>query len=89
MDLMTWVVAWAVVTTGVVVIALLRLTLGLHDMPGMKFGPVEQSEFYGKQEQVSRTMDRLDVAGVVLTVVSALMVLVIIALWAIESAGPA
>ena len=89
MDLMTWVVAWAVVTTAVVFLGYLRLTFGLHDMLGVKFGPGEQAEFYGKQQQAGRTMNRLDVLGIVLTAVSALMVLVIIALWAIESAGPA
>ena len=89
MDLMTWVVAWAVVTTAVVILACLRLTFGLHETLGVKFGLGEHAEFYGKQQQVSRTMNRLDVLGIVLTAVSALMVLVIIALWAIESAGTA
>ena len=89
MDLITWVVAWAVVTTAVVVLGYLRLTFGLHDTLSVKFGSGEHSEFYGKQQQAGRTMNRLDVLGIVLTAVSALMVLVIIALWAIESAGSA
>ncbi len=89
MDLMTWVVAWAVVTTAVVILALLRLTFGLHDTPGLKIGAGEHAEFYGKQQEAGRTMNRLDVLGIALTVVSALMVLVIIGLWAIENAGPA
>ena len=34
MDLMTWVVGWAVVTTAVVILACLRLTFGLHETLG-------------------------------------------------------
>ena len=43
MTLMAWIVAWAVVTTALVVLAYLRLTFGLHEILGVKFGSPEQA----------------------------------------------
>ena len=89
MNLMDWVIAWAVVTTAVVVLGYLRLTMGLHEVLGVRFGSGHQAEFYSEQRMQSQRMKRLDLIGMVLTAVSVLMVLVVLALWAIESAGAA
>ena len=87
MDLMSWIIAWAIVTTAVVVLGYLRLTFGLHEVSGVRFGSGHQEEFYQQQQKMDRKLHRLDFFGIALTVISALMVLVIIVLWAIESAG--
>ncbi len=87
MDLMNWIIVWAAVTTAVVVLAYLRLTFGLREISGVRFGSAEQTEFYEQQQKMERKLNRLDFFGIALTVVSALMGLVIIVLWAIESAG--
>lgn len=89
MSLMGWVIVWAVVTTAVVVLAYFRLTMGLHEVLGVRFGSGHQAEFYGEQRAQSRKMKRLDAAGMILTAASVLMVFVIVVLWAIESAGGA
>ncbi len=87
MDLTTWMVAWAVVTTAVIVLAYYRLTLGLHEILGMRLGSGQQVEFYAEQRQVERRMEKLDILGVVLTATSAVMVVVIAILWALEAAA--
>ena len=87
MNLITWIVRWAVVTTVVIVVGYFRLTLGLHEVLGMRLGSPHQSEFYEQQEKVERRFNRLDLVGMTLTAVSALMMLVIVFLWVIESAG--
>jgi hypothetical protein len=35
LDLVPWLIAWALITTGVVVLALWRNMLGLHDLGGL------------------------------------------------------
>jgi hypothetical protein len=87
MSLMAWIVLWAVVTTAVVVLAYYRLTLGLHEVLGIKLGSGHQAEFYDQQLKIERKLDRLDMFGVILTVASALMVITIVILWAIEAGG--
>lgn len=87
MTLMTWIVAWAVVTTGVVVLGYLRLTFGLHEVLGVKFGSPEQAQLYFEQQKSERRLQRLDVVGIVLTAVSGVLALVVLFLWAIESGG--
>jgi len=87
MDLTTWMVAWAVVTTAVIVLAYYRLTLGLHEILGMRLGSGQQAEFYAEQRQVERKMEKLDILGVALTAMSAVMVVVIAILRALDAAG--
>ena len=88
MELTTWMIGWALVTTIVVVLAYYRLTLGLHEILGVHFGKGE-AEFYREQLGKERRFNKVDLAGIALTALSALMMLVIIVLWAIESAGRA
>jgi hypothetical protein len=89
MNLMTWIVAWTVVTTVVIVVGYFRLTFGLHEVLGMRLGEPDEVKFYQEQTNVDRRFNRLDLIGMTLTVVSALMMLVIVILWAIESGGGA
>ena len=87
MDLMTWIVAWTIVTTLVVVLAYFRLTFGLHEVLGSRLGSARSAEFYEEQKHTEQRFNRLDLAGMILTAASALMMFVIVILWAIESAG--
>ena len=87
MNLMTWIVGWTVVTTIVVIVGYFRLTFGLHEVLGTRLGSTHQAEFYEQQRKVERRFNRLDIVGMTLTVVSALMMVVIVFLWAIESGG--
>jgi hypothetical protein len=87
MNLMTWIVAWTVVTTVVIIVGYFRLTFGLHEILGTRLGSPDQAEFYQEQRKVERRFNRLDIVGMTLTVASALMMLVIVILWAIESGG--
>ena len=89
MNLMTWIVAWTVVTTAVIVVGYFRLTFGLHEILGMRLGEPDEEKFYQEQSNVDRRFNRLDLIGMTLTVASALMMLVIVILWAIESGGGA
>lgn len=89
MSLMTWIVAWTVVTTVVIVVGYFRMTFGLHEILGMRIGSSDDAKFYREQANVDRRFNRLDLIGMTLTVVSALMMLVIVILWAIESGGGA
>jgi hypothetical protein len=84
---MAWIVVWAVVTTAVVVLAYYRMTLGLHEILGVRLGSGHQAEFYGEQLKLERKMDKLDVFGAILTGLSAIMVVVITILWAIEASA--
>lgn len=84
---MTWIVAWTIVTTIVVVLAYFRLTFGLHEVMGARLGSAQSAQFYEEQRHSEQRFNRLDVAGMMLTVTSALMMFVIVILWAIESAG--
>lgn len=87
MDPTAWMIAWAIVTTAVVVLAYYRLTLGLHEIIGVRLGTGHQAEFYAKQHKVERRMEKLDVVGLALTVLSAVMVIVIAILWAVQAAA--
>jgi hypothetical protein len=85
---MAWIVAWTVVTTAAVVLGYFRMTFGLHEILGVRLGSPHQKEFYLEQQTVERKLNKIDMVGIGLTLVSAVMMLVIVALWAIQSAGP-
>ena len=87
MSLSVWMIAWAAVTTVVVVLAYLRLMLGMHDIMGARFGSAGQAEFYDAQRKITRRLSRLDMVGIPLTILSALLLVVVILLAAIESGG--
>lgn len=89
MNLMTWIIAWAVITTAVIVLGYFRLTFGLHEVTGVKFGSPKQGEFYADQGKNERKLEALDMAGMALTAVSALPALAILLIWAVQSGGAA
>lgn len=88
MELTTWIVAWVLVTSGAVVFAYARMTIGMHDVLGMRIDEGDAEQFYEKQQAVTRKLRRLDRYGIALTALSALLALIVLALWAMESAGP-
>ncbi len=88
MDLTGWVVAWVVVTSAAAALAYARMAIGMHDVLGMRIGEPDAEKFYSNQQKVAAKLRRLDVFGITLTVLSSLMAVVILFLWAIEQAGP-
>ena len=87
MELTSWIVAWTVVTSAAVVLAYTRMTIGMHDVLGMRIGELDAAEFYKKQAAVTSKLRRLDRYGMTLTALSAVLALVIVVLWAMGSAG--
>ena len=75
-NLMPFMIAWAFVTTAVVVLALWRLLAGLHDEGGMHFIEGQEAEIQTRA-RMSQRLDKIELAGKTLTVVSALMITVI------------
>jgi hypothetical protein len=53
----------------------------------VKFGSPEQVQFYLEQQKSERRLERLDVVGITLTAFSAVLALVVLFLWEIESGG--
>jgi hypothetical protein len=72
-DLMPFLIAWAVVTTAVLALALWRLLAGLHDDSGIHFIEGREEEIQTKTRMAQR-MERIELAGKALTVVSAVMI---------------
>lgn len=87
MDLTTWIVLWVAVTAVAVVLGYYRMTLGLHDEMGMRLGTADQTAFYQKQQSLQRRMMQVDRYGITFTVVSAILAVVVVLAWAIESGG--
>jgi hypothetical protein len=87
MDLTTWIVLWVAATAVAVALGYYRMTLGLHDPLGMKIGSADQVEFYQKQQSLHRRMTRVDRYGITFTVVSAILAVVVVLAWALESGG--
>lgn len=87
MELTTLIIIWALVTTTVVVLAYARMTIGMHDILQVHFTgdrpPVDMSAV-----TTSKRLRMLDRIGIPLTALSALLALAILALWAMEQAGP-
>ena len=81
MDLMPWMILWALVTTGVVVLALWRNMLGLHDMESIHLGKGgEQDE--EMEARIARKIAQVEMWGKTLTVVSAVLIVGIGCIWA-------
>ena len=80
-DLMPWIIAWAMVTTVVVILALWRLMEGLHDDGGLHFIEGTEKELAAKS-QMSRRLEKMELAGKALTVVAAVMIVGIALAWA-------
>ncbi len=87
MSLMTWIVLWTVVTTVALVLAYVRLMYGLHEIRGLRLSSGHQEEFYKKQLQDERRLNKIDIFGIPLTAASVLMMFVIVISWLIEQGG--
>jgi hypothetical protein len=87
MDLTSWMVLWVAATAVAVVLGYYRMTLGLHDEIGMPIGSVKQAEFYQRQRNVQQKITRLDRYGIGFTIVSAILAVVVVLVWAMESGG--
>ena len=87
MELTTLIIVWAVVTTAVVVLAYMRMHMGLHDLLQVHLsggGPAVEP----REMRLSKRVQMLDRIGIPLTVVSAVLALAIFFVWAMEQAGP-
>jgi hypothetical protein len=87
MDLTSWMILWVVATAIAVVLAYYRITLGLHDEIGMRLGTANQTEFYQRQWKLHHRMTQLDRYGIVFTVASAILAVVVVLAWALGSGG--
>ena len=83
-NIMPWMILWALVTTAVVVLALWRSMLGLHDLGGIHIGAGEEKDAE-VEEQLTRKIARIERWGKTLTVASAFLILVIGCMWVLSS----
>ena len=87
MELSTLITIWVLVTTAVVVLAYWRMTLGLHDLMAMHLSG-DRPAVDPKEMLVSKRIQMLDRIGIPMTVVSAILAVAIVLVWAMENAGP-
>ena len=80
MNLTPWMIAWATVTTAVLVLAFYRLTLGLHEDPGMYIDANEAHQAEAKAASDAR-ITKVEFYGKALTALSAFLILVTVVLW--------
>lgn len=80
MNLTPWMIAWATVTTAVLVLAFYRLTLGLHEDPGIYIDANEARQARSKAASDAR-ITKIEFYGKALTALSALLILVTVVLW--------
>lgn len=85
--LTTLIVIWAVVTTAVVILGYWRAKLGLHEILEVHFGEAGTADLDPKEMRRSRKIDKLDRIGIPLTVLSMLLAIAMLLVWAAESAG--
>lgn len=87
MELTTLIICWVVVTTVAVVLAYVRMSMGLHDVMEIHLSgdgpPVDPDDV-----RRSTRMAKIDRVGIPMTVLSALIALAILFAWAVEQAGP-
>lgn len=81
LDLVPWLIAWALITTGVVVLALWRNMLGLHDFGGLYLAKGEERDAE-EEARITRKIARIELWGKTLTVVAAVLIVGIGAAWA-------
>jgi hypothetical protein len=72
-NLMPYLIIWAALTTIVLGLALWRLLEGLHDDTSLHVIEGTEQELEAKQ-QAGRRMDRIEVVGKALTVLSGVMI---------------
>ena len=80
-DLMPWLILWAVITSGVLLLALWRLmVVRREEQLGMHVTEPDAG-IVGLEERLATRLCRIDRWGKILTVVSAILVLAIGAAW--------
>ena len=81
-DLMPWVILWALVTTGVLVLALWRLVVARREeaLGGLHVAAADAS-IPELEAKIARTLVRIDFWGKTLTVISAALILAIGVAW--------
>lgn len=79
------IVGWVTVTTVVVLLAYYRMTLGLHDMIDLHIAMKDGLD--PEEARRGTRMGSLDKFGIPLTVLSAVMAIGVVLVWAMESAG--
>ncbi len=82
MDLMPWMIAWGILTTVVIALALYRTTLVAHDPPGLSLADVHGTDV---QKEMNHRLVAVDKWGKALTVASAAMILFIAVVWAYQT----
>ena len=78
-DLMPWMIGWAVVTTGVVALFVWRVLVANQE-PGA-LHVVESEQEQEQETRLATKLARIDLWGKTLTVVSALLILAIGLVW--------
>jgi hypothetical protein len=81
------IVAWVVVTTVAVVLAYYRMTLGLHDVLDIHLASKGGEGLDVDDIRRGGRMAKLDKWGIPLTVLSALTMIAIVLVWAMENAA--
>ncbi|MBI3694890.1 MAG: hypothetical protein HY238_08630 [Acidobacteria bacterium] len=81
-DLMPWLIAWGILTTVVIALALYRTTLAAHDPPGLSLADAHVTDV---QKQIEHRLVAVDRWGKALTVLSGAMILFIAALWSYQT----
>ena len=81
-DLMPWMILWALVTTAVLILALYRVLVARKEeqLGGLHVASANAA-IPELEEQIAKTLGRIDRWGKTLTVISALLVLAIGATW--------
>lgn len=88
MELTTLIICWVVVTTAVVILAYMRMTMGLHDIMEVHLSGTGPAVDPDDVRRATR-MSKIDRIGIPLTVLSAVIALAILFVWAVSEAGPA
>jgi hypothetical protein len=79
------IVGWVIVTTLTVLLAYYRMTLGLHDVIDLHLAM--KDGLNAEEARRGSRMGKLDKVGIPLTVLSAIMAVAVLLVWAMESAG--
>jgi hypothetical protein len=80
MDFVPLLIAWALVATGAVALALWRNVLRLHDFEGLYLAKGEERDAE-EETRLTRKIARIDLWGKTLTVIAAVLIVGIGAAW--------
>ncbi len=86
-SLTTLTVVWAVITSAVVVLGYWRARLGLHEILEVHFGEAGSPDLDPSEVRRSRKIELLDRIGIPLTVLSAILAVAMLLVWAAARGG--